>query len=194
MDDSPSEVLAHRRLWAVVTGLMEASRPLSPADALVVLVFSYHTLEAYLNYAGAFLHPELWKIERHYFGTPPYLGVAGKLQKIFELCAMREPSPMTRPYATVRTLLGLMDRISHLTPARQSGVIINQTETIIHLGSDAFQGLVTAENASNAAADVAALIALIHGKARQKVTDAWFQPDPLGPLHESGACPTTSRQ
>ena len=51
----------------MVTGLVERPQPLSRQEALTVLLFSYHTLEAYVNEVGARLCPELWQIERTYF-------------------------------------------------------------------------------------------------------------------------------
>jgi hypothetical protein len=55
---------------------------------LVALVFASHVVEAYLNYVGERLAPDIWKDERNYFRKEPYRGWEGKLRKVFELAGL----------------------------------------------------------------------------------------------------------
>lgn len=182
-------VLVHRELWAVVTGLVERPQSLARQEALTVLLFAYHTLEAYVNYVGAFLHPELWQIERTYFRTPPYQGLEGKLKKIFELLNRAEPSRLERPYASVWKLKAVHDGIVHSNPARLASVILNQSDAMIRLRDDPFQGMASHENAVRAAEDMHALIQEIHGYARFTLADGTLPLDPLSPIDPFGGLP-----
>lgn len=180
-------VLLHRELWAVVTGLLEPARPLSRQEALTVLLFSYHTLEAYVNYVGALLNPDLWQIERTYFRSPPYQGLDGKLRKLFELLGRAEPSRLERPYAAVWKLKAVHDGIVHSNPARLTSVILNQSDALIRLRDDPFQGMATGENALQAAEDIRLFIHVLHAEARLCLGDDTLPPDPLSPIDPFGA-------
>jgi hypothetical protein len=187
----------HRHLWTVVTRLVASEkdgRTASFQDDLVIMLFAFHTLEAYLNYAGAILHPELWNIEKRYFNTPPYQGFDGKIRKIFELCRMPEPSRASRPYATIWKLTLVLDTISHATKERQPSYRINNNDELLHLQAAPFHGLVTHDNALLAAADVETLIRRIHAQAGQRIADPWFQADPFAAIDQHAPGLTTPRQ
>jgi len=159
-----------------------------------VLLFSYHTLEAYVNEVGARLCPELWQIERTYFRMPPYQGLEGKLKKIFERLQRAEPSRLERPYATIWKLKAVHDGIVHSNPARLSGVLLNQSGTLIHLRDDPFQGLAIHENALQASQDIHAVIYDLHAYAKLSLDDDMLPSDPLAPIDPFGGLPSLPPQ
>ncbi len=72
---------------------------------MVARVFAYHTVEAYLNYVGERIAPEIWADERNYFKNEPYRGALGKLRQVMDLVGM----PWTPDARPLRTwLLGLI--------------------------------------------------------------------------------------
>jgi hypothetical protein len=48
------------------------------------MVFGFQTVEAYLNFVGERLAPEIWDDERNYFRREPYRGWDGKLRKVMD--------------------------------------------------------------------------------------------------------------
>ena len=186
----------YRYLWAVVTKIIAKtteSREISFSDNLIIMIFSFHTLEAYINYVGEILNPELWKVERNYFEKHPYQGCDGKIRKMFELCETNEPLRTTRPYSSVWMLKSLLDSITHSETDRGPG-IINDTNEIIQLDKELFRGMVTSENARVAAEDAHKIISMIHELAKKKTDAPWPQFDPLEKNHQYSFYTTNSRQ
>ena len=195
--DIRGEVFVHKYLWHVVTRIVdnnEESGTASFYDDLVVMVFAFHALEAYINYAGEILSPELWKTERDYFSKNPYKGFDGKIRKLFELCKINEPSRLERPYSSVWKLKSLRDSIAHAKLEKKTYVITSNTSEMISLHQEPFNGAVTHENALTAVEDVSALIHFIHGNAKKNSNDFWFQYDPLDEIYQHSSCETNSRQ
>jgi len=80
--------------------------------SLVSATFAFHALEAYVNFAGEHLAPDLWAKEQNSFYKEPYRGWKGKLRKVCELTNV----PWTedaRPLKTVFELQELRDAIAH---------------------------------------------------------------------------------
>lgn len=109
------EEVMHRRLWRIATenadiALKSGEEYLNPL--LISKVFAFHTLEAYLNYVGERIAPEIWEDERNYFHRKPYRGWDGKLRKVMELVGLpydaRQP-----PLSRVLKLRDFRDRIVH---------------------------------------------------------------------------------
>jgi hypothetical protein len=192
-----SEVFVHKYLWVVATRIVDNNKTdesISFYDDLISMIFSFHTLEAYINYAGAVLNPELWKTERNYFSKNPYKGFDGKIRKIFELCKMNEPSRMERPYSTVWKLKLLRDSIAHAKLEKKAYVLSSRAGEMISLHHEPFNGVVTHENAMIAVDDVSNVIHLIHENAKKNSSDFWFQYDPLDEIYQHNSCETDSRQ
>jgi hypothetical protein len=84
---SAGETFPHRLLWEIVEEqarlATERERDWSK-PALVAMVFGFHTVEAYLNFVGERLAPEIWDDERNYFRREPYRGWDGKLRKVMD--------------------------------------------------------------------------------------------------------------
>src|SRR5260221_10404931 len=80
--------LAHRVCWEVVLeqhALADGRERDWYRPSLVAMVFAFHAVEAYLNFVGELLAPDIWKNEREYFKKLPYRGFSGKLRKVMEL-------------------------------------------------------------------------------------------------------------
>jgi hypothetical protein len=84
---SAGETFPHRLLWEIVEEqarlATERERDWSK-PALVAMVFGFQTVEAYLNFVGERLAPEIWDDERNYFRREPYRGWDGKLRKVMD--------------------------------------------------------------------------------------------------------------
>jgi hypothetical protein len=80
---------------------------------MAAMVFALHAFEAYLNFVGIRLAPDLWEDEQNFFRKEPYRGFEGKVRKVFELCRLTEPDRLARPYSTIWALKALRDLIAH---------------------------------------------------------------------------------
>lgn len=167
------ETFNHRILWFIVSRqLKHANENAAGAmhDHLVAMVFAFHALEAYLNFIGERLAPDVWADERRYFGRSDYQGFAGKLKKVLELVGMAAPEKTTRPYSTVWLLKNLRDQIAHARTERYTFAVDHPPDENLTLHLKLFGGLVTKENAEMAHADIEAFADQIHDLARPKLT------------------------
>src|SRR5437870_7419215 len=67
----------HRLLWQIVEQQAAFAREGDREWAnlsLVAVTFAFHTLEAYVNFAGEHLAPDLWSDEQNSFRKEPYRG------------------------------------------------------------------------------------------------------------------------
>ena len=104
------ENFTHRLLWCVVARQIENAKAQpngSLYDDMAAMVFAFHAFEAYLNFLGIRLAPDLWNDERNFFRKEPYRGFEGKVRKISELCQLVEPERQARPYSTIWNLKDL---------------------------------------------------------------------------------------
>lgn len=88
------EVFLYKELWRVVGRQLDYAIENETGafyDRLVAMVFSFMVFEAYLNFAGERLDPEIWKDERVFFQKEPYRGFMGKLKFVLERCGGDEP-------------------------------------------------------------------------------------------------------
>ena len=158
----------HRLLWFIVKRQLEhgVSRPAGANhDDLVAMVFALHSMEAYLNFIGERLAPDVWAREREYFSKAPYRGFSGKMKKVLELVELEEPSRDSRPYSTVWLLKNLRDQIAHPKTERYAFTAPHAPDDIMAFYRAPFQGLVTRENADRAYEDIEAFADLIHSLA-----------------------------
>src|SRR5438093_9995333 len=105
----------HRELWQIVQDQARISEGREQEwfrPTLAAMVFAFHTVEAYVNYVGEKLAPEIWADERNYFRKEPFRGWKGKLRKVLELAGM-EWTPNEPPLRTVLELRNLRDLIAH---------------------------------------------------------------------------------
>ena len=172
------ERFIHKELWRVVLRQLEHAKKMPSGafyDDLVAMTFAFHALEAYLNYVGEKLAPEIWKDERNYFLKQPYRGFDGKIRKVFELTGLSEPKRDTRPYSSVWMLKGLRDLMAHGKVERITDDFEHDAEEQSPWVRTPLDFLVTEANAEIARNDVASITKSIHDAARPKVDDVWFQ-------------------
>src|SRR5438045_8862402 len=116
MTSVEGERFIHKELWRVVIRQLEHAKA-NPSgafyDDLVAMTFAFHALEAYLNYVGEKLAPDIWKNERSFFSKQPFRGFDGRIRKVFELVGLPEPARDARPYSSVWLLKGLRDLMAH---------------------------------------------------------------------------------
>jgi hypothetical protein len=182
------ETFPHRLLWEIVTeqAAMAAEREREwSKPALVAMVFAFHTVEAYLNFAGERLDPKLWQNEQEFFRKEPYRGWNGKLRKIMELVNLTWPEQAERPLKTILELKDLRDSIAHAKPEKLSGEIshADDTDPPIVLSS-LHRMFAPKEKMINAVYDVERFVREIHSLAAPKVDDVFFGVDPLQGLKQ----------
>ena len=76
--------------------------------------------EAYLNYLGLEILPDVWADERIAFSTEPYRGIEGKLKRIAEEIEWSLPSKSLRPLSGVVELQSLRDKMVHAKPKKET--------------------------------------------------------------------------
>jgi hypothetical protein len=82
--------------------------------SLFAMVFAFLTVEAYLNYVGERLAPEIWERERTFFRKG---GFNGKLLKVRQLV----DAPDEPHFQALAEVKELRDRIAHGKPQKLSG-------------------------------------------------------------------------
>ncbi|UUZ71544.1 hypothetical protein LP415_21790 [Polaromonas sp. P1(28)-8] len=171
------ERFVHKELWRIVMRQLEHSKK-NPSgafyDDLVAMVFAFHALEAYLNYVGDHLAPDIWKDERNFFRGEPYRGFGGKIKKVLELVGIPEPPRDVPPYSTIWLLKDLRDLMAHGKVEKYSGVIEHGDDEEPPLAQSTLNELITELNAQRAHDDVKFFAQQIHDLARPKVHDVWF--------------------
>lgn len=186
--------IIHRHLWEIV----EAEAKLASArdkdwfnPSLVAMVFASHTVEAYLNFIGERIAPDIWKDERNYFRKQPYRGWEGKLRKVLELVGMA-CSPDIPPLKTVLGLKELRDLIAHGKPEKLAGEIIHPQGTDSPFPVSTLRGLITPKaKLATVMADIEKFLNEIHTLAAPKVNDPWFGTEALrGPSTYSAGTTT----
>lgn len=145
------------------------------------MMFAFHTVEAYLNYVGERLAPEIWEGERGYFTKEPYRGWYGKLRKVRELVDL-SPTSSDSHLKTVLELKELRDLIAHGKPEKLSREIVHPvgTEAPV-LASRIHQMVAPKGKLTETMRDVERCLCEIHSlaKPRLKVYDVWFGDHPL---------------
>jgi hypothetical protein len=194
------EELLHRLLWQIVEEESKRSAETERGwfnPAVVAMVFAFHTVEAYLNYVGERLAPEIWKDERNYFREEPYRGWEGKLRKVMELVSLSLASE-DRPLKTILELKDLRDLIAHGKSEKLTGEVVHLWGTEPAILASKLRQMVTAkENLGNSLADVYQLLKQIHQLAKPmlKDEDVWFGDDPLqGPSEYTVRSTTLPKQ
>ena len=171
------ERFLHKDLWRVVERQLEHAEGTPKGafyDDLVAMVFVSHALEAYLNFVGGRVAPELWKNEREFFRKEPYRGFDGKVRKVLELVELPEPSRDSRPYSAVWLLKDLRDRIAHAKPMTFCTVVEHSADDEPSMLRSPLRDIVSNENARRARDDIREFIDSVHKAATPKVSDMWF--------------------
>jgi hypothetical protein len=176
------EQLLHRLLWHIVEEESERATKLERGwfnPTLVAMIFAFHTVEAYLNYVGERLAPEIWQDERNFFKKEPYRGFDGKLRKVRELVDLSGEESHLK---TVIELKELRDLIAHGKPEKFSREIVHSVEIEPPaLASRIHQMVSPKGKLDETMRDVERCLCEIHSlaKSKLKVYDVWFGDHPL---------------
>lgn len=111
----------HRVLWECVRRQIEKAQETQEGSWyfwLSAMVIGYMVFEAYLNYVGEEVAPDVWQKERTFFSRSPYKGTEGKLKFLLERYGIAQLEKSARPYASVIALKTIRDEIAHAKPHR----------------------------------------------------------------------------
>lgn len=115
---------AHRILWDASRRHLALSESQDPDTSwtlhLSAGLLAAAAFEAYLNYIGESVLPDLWAKERAYFSRAPYRGTEGKLLRIGKELGWPIPSKSRRPMSGWVELRSIRDRLVHAKPKRTS--------------------------------------------------------------------------
>jgi hypothetical protein len=171
------EELTHRRLWRIVEQNAKMTSECAEGwfyPTLVSEVFAFHTIEAYINFVGERIAPEIWNDERNYFHKEPYRGWDGKLRKILELVGLsydRDKPPMS----SVLKLRNIRDLIAHGKPETIAGEVVHlpDTDPPILPQSTLVTAVAAREDLPAILADVEGFLDAIHTRAAPIVQQRW---------------------
>lgn len=198
--------LTHRLLWRVVEQNAKIASELPEGwlyPILVCEVFAFHTIEAYINFIGERIAPEIWADERNNFREEPYRGWDGKLRKILELVSLSFDYD-SRPMTTIVKLRFIRDLIAHGKTETIAGVLVHLPDAAppILPPSKLTAAVTTRENLPAILSDVEGFLDKIHTRAAPIVEKVWGQTDNAiwfgtqalrGPSRYSGRVTTLQR-
>lgn len=187
---------AHRECWEVVVEqqlLADGRERDWYRPSLVAMVFAFHAVEAYFNFLGELLAPDIWIDEQAFFQKEPYRGFRGRLRKILELTD-HTADEKTRPLKTVLELKALRDLIAHGHSEYADGSIVHGPDDEPGYPLTALQSMVLPRpRLAMVVTDVEALLDTLHRLAAAKLTargidDLWFGREALrGPSWHASA-------
>lgn len=192
------ETFPHRLMWKIAEDqaklASERERDWSE-PALVAMTFAFHTVEAYMNFLGSRLAPEIWEDEENSFRKEPYRGWKGKLRKVMELVGLPWLEA-ERPLKTILELKELRDRIAHGKPEKLAREILHPQDTEAPLLASELRSMFTPkEKLTGAMHDVKQFVEQIHTLAAPNIKDEWFGSEALrGPQSYSSRATTISRE
>ena len=159
------------------------------------MVFAFRTVEAYVNFVGERLAPEMWQDERNYFRREPYRGWDGKLRKVMELVGMPWPDLVERPLKTILELRKLRDLIAHPKPEKLACESVHADGTEAPFPVSTLRSKFTPKDKLvRAVHDVEQFLNQIHSLAAPKVNDPWFGSEALRGPHQYSSGTTTVSQ
>jgi hypothetical protein len=175
------EELTHRLLWRIVEQNAKIAAQCEEGwfyPVLVCEVFAFHAIEAYINFIGDRIAPEIWNDERNYFRKEPYRGWDGKLRKILELVGLsyeRDKPPMS----TIMELRNIRDLIAHGKPETIAGEVIHlpAADPPILPASTLTTAIAAREDLPAILADVERFLDAIHTRAVSIVQQRWGRTD-----------------
>jgi hypothetical protein len=169
----------HRLMWAIVEEQAKLARERThdwSKPALVAMVFAFHAMEAYINYVGISLAPEIWANEKEHFRKT---GFKGRLRDVMERAGVAW-TPDKPPLQTVLQLKQLRDAIAHGKPEKQAGEIKHAENTETPYPKFKLRSMFTPKGKMESAVhDVEELANKIQANAKLKLKaeggeDVWF--------------------
>ncbi|HEY9198044.1 MAG TPA: hypothetical protein VIR60_01680 [Gammaproteobacteria bacterium] len=171
------ESFPHRILWRCVLAHYERARSIEKGSKhfdLTTMLMAYLTYEAYLNFVGDRLAPDLWAQEKSYFTTGKYAGLEGKLKKICELCDGLKVNKGARPYQTITMLSVFRDSVVHAKPYKYEDSMEHPVDREPDWWPRDSYDCVTEEQTSKVVEDVEKFIEFLHQKALPHIHDKMF--------------------
>ncbi len=113
MSDDPRTL--HDVLWSGADHLARRPADDDPQPAVTVmgaLMLTHAALEAYLNYVGTRLAPEVWAEEKTTFTATPYRGVLGKLNWLCERLEIAQDWGV-QPWQSLKALDTWRNKLAH---------------------------------------------------------------------------------
>lgn len=107
------EIYTHEYLWRSASKLLEHAEVQGEAPPyllLPALLVSYMAFEAFVNFCGFILLPELWKDEKKHFKGK---GIDGKIEEIVKKLPTFEWEKGEPPYQRIKNLENFRDIVSH---------------------------------------------------------------------------------
>jgi hypothetical protein len=192
------EEILHRILWVITEREAKLCDELTEGwlyPSVVAMVFAFHTVEAYLNYVGERLAPDIWTDERNFFRRKPYRGWDGKLRKVMELAGV-VLKPEDRPLKTILELKELRNLIAHGKPEKLTGEVIHPHDTdALPPISTLRQMVIPKEKLKTMLPDVEQFLNQVHALAAPKVTDIGFGSEAVhGALQYNSFLTTLNRE
>jgi hypothetical protein len=109
------EIWTHKYLWQSANVLLEAAKSNETESyyfLLPALFMSYAAFEAFINFCGYIILPEIWANEREYFKGKDN-NVEAKISKLLEILNDFEWKKGQKPYQTIRDIGKERDLIAH---------------------------------------------------------------------------------
>lgn len=173
----------HRLLWQIAAEQADLARQRERGRvncSLVAVTFAFHALEAYVNFAGTHLAPDIWKNERKYFRSRG--GWQGKLRTVLDLTGVPW-DPDIRPLKTILELQVLRDSIAHGKAERFADTFEHDDDLdeLMHMFPDAkIRSMVLPKSRlDEVLADVRGLLERIHPVVAKKVNEPFFKASAL---------------
>lgn len=126
------EIYAHEYLWRSSTFLLEKAKAEKETFHLLLpsLLMGFLAFEAFVNFCGVVLRPELWKEEKKNF---KWKGIEGKLEAIAEKAPTFSWQKGQGPYQKIKRLEAFRDIVAH------AKVVANQYDAEQKEGGRHFQ-------------------------------------------------------
>ena len=178
------ESFTHRILWTCALHQLRAGEKTDIDGAqwflLSALLTAYLAYEAYLNFLGDRLAPDVWRREKEFFRKPPYQGINGKLEFILETLVSPKVNKGARPYQTIAWLENFRDLVVHGKPEKYEGEIEHPIDIEPQVLQSKIWALIERSAVKRAFEDVEKFACALHDSAKPKLSkDVWFGDKPF---------------
>ena len=126
------------------------------------MVMGYMAFEAYLNYVGEILAPEVWNDERLFFSKLPCKGSQGKLQFLLDLYGIKTFEKSNRPFNSIFVLKSLRDEIAHGKPQHEMLTVTHPSAVLAPNTRSWLQNRVNEKEATRLLDDLELFINTVH--------------------------------
>jgi hypothetical protein len=176
------EVFTHRVIWSACQRLLHVAGSEPKGNwyfYLTAMLMGYMTFEAYVNFLGTKLEPDLWNNERTMFRDPPYKGTNGKLLKLCELHEVPFPDKGRRPFQSIKRLNDLRNIVAHGKPEEFELSVCHPEGSNPALIKYSLDDYVSDAKAEQALSDLKELIESLHASFANRVGFDLLLPSPL---------------